>query len=245
MLDIFDGPHVRSDLDTLSAEIEALDDVKLEKLSALVAADNAVREAEDRLALARKSVREKQVVYHEAMVVHGRYYKPVTQQQLIADALAAQRGVAAKPSAEANIKALTATVAKLEKAAKSDRADADVEAKLKAARTELAIAELPARVIDANNALAEAQSEVTKAWRALRDAEPARGEAIVGWLEVNRDDVTTHLDLVRGAARATAEQARAAKLKNPEPAGPKVWPLEKNLKARGAQRSPRTYFGPR
>jgi chromosome segregation ATPase len=244
MLDIFDGPHVRSDLDTLSAEIEALDDVKLEKLSALVAADNAVREAEDRLALARKSVREKQAVYHEAMVVHDRYHKPLTQQQLIADALASQRGVV-KPSTEANIKALAATVAKLEKAAKSDRADADIAEKLKAARAELAIAELPARVLDANNALAAAQSEVTKAWRALKDAEPPRGEAIVGWLEVNRDDVTTHLDLVRGAARATAEQARAAKLKNPEPAGPKVWPLEKNLKARGAQRSPRTYFGPR
>jgi hypothetical protein len=243
MLDIFDGPHVRSDLDKLATDIEALDDVKREKLFALVAADNAVREAEDRLASARKVVHDRQTAYHEAMVVHRKYYPPVTQQQLIADALASQRGEV-KPSTEATIKALTATVAKLEKAAKSDRADADVVEKLKAARTELAIAELPSRVIDANNALAAAQSEVTKAWRALRDVEPARGEAIAQWMLANSDRVT-HLDLVRGAAKATADQIRAAKAKEPVTKGPKVWPLEKNLMARGAQKQGRTYFGPR
>jgi hypothetical protein len=246
MLDIYNGDphaHVRSDLDALSAEIEKLDDVKRETLFALVAADRALIEAEHRLASARKVVHERQTVYHEAMVVHRKFNPPLTQQDLIADALAAQRGVV-KPSPEAKLKALAATVAKLEKAAKADRDDKDVADKLKAARTELAIAELPARVLDANNALAEAQAEVNKAYRAVKDAEPTRNEASAAWFAVNSDRVT-HLDLVRGAAKATADQARAAKAKEPVTTGPKVWPLEKNLMARGAQRKPRTYFGVR
>jgi hypothetical protein len=51
--------------------------------------------------------------------------------------------------------------------------------------------------------------------------------------------------LVRGAARATADQARAAKAKEPPQIWPRISKVDQNLMARGAQKQGRTYFGPR
>ncbi|WP_298107422.1 hypothetical protein [Bradyrhizobium sp.] len=241
MLEIFDAfGNVRSDLDKLAAEIEQLDDVRREKLFGVVSANAAKREAEENLALARITVREREAAYHTALATRDKFNPPQTHQQALQAAIAANNGQT-KPSADESLKKLADKVAALEKKTKADRKP-EHEAELMAARKALAIARQPMVLAEANNALAAAQSNVVKASRALKDAERANGEAIAAWLSANTDRVT-HESLVRDAAMRDAERALASKAKEPEPAGLRVWPLEQNLTARGAQKSKRVYFG--
>ena len=246
MLQIFDGANVRNDLDTLAAEIEALDDDKREKLFGCVKANADKCTAEANLASARAAVRDLQIVYHNAQAEFQKWNPPPSHQQLLADAIAAQNG-RPKPSSGVNVRKLADKVAALEKKARANRDKPEIEAELVAARKEHAIAAQPmkakAALDDAHNALAVAQANVTKAYRALKDAEPVNNAAIADWLACNADRVT-HLDLVRQAATRDAERALAAKAAEPKPTGPKVWPYEQHLKSKNALRKPRTYFGP-
>jgi len=247
MLEIFDAlGNVRSDLDTMSAEIEALDDAKREKLFACLSANAVKREAEANLASARKTVRERESAYHDALTAHNRI-KPQTHQEALADAIAAHNGMP-KPSAEAKAKALADKVVALEKKARANRDKPEIEAELMAVRKEHAIAAQPLKTKAAlqasNDALAVAQANLVVASRVLKDAERTNNAAIADWLAANTDRVT-HESLVRAAAMRDAERALAAKAKEPAPTGPKQWPLEKNLIARGAEKSKRTYFGAR
>ncbi len=241
MLEIFSqsgSDHVRDDLDTLAAEIEKLDDNKREKLFACVSANAAKIEAENNLASARKDVREKEIAYHQALETRNRYAPPQSFQSALQDAIAANNG---KPKPVLDLKKLADRVASLERRAKSNP---ELQTELGAARKELAIARQPMILQAANDALAVAQGTVIAASRALREAERDYNRAVEQWFAANADR-PTHESLVRDAARRGAEQALAKKAAEPPETGPKVWEKQRVMQARGQERKPRTYFGPR
>jgi len=238
-LEIFNAfGDVKSDLDP--ADVEKLDDGLRAKLFAVVEANTAKRDAEAALQAARADVRQRENEYHAALTNLQKFQPPQSFQEALQASIAASNGRAAKPSS-VDVRVLAKKVSDLERKAK-DKPELATE--LPAARKELAIARLPAILEAANNTLATAQANVVACSRNLREAERDNSEAIASWIAAQTDR-PTHLDLVREAAKRDAERLLAKKAAEPPQTGPMVFPLEQHLKAKGQERSKRTYFGPR
>lgn len=240
MLDIFDGHgNVRSDIGDLAEDIEKLPDGLRTLLFKVVEANSTKRDADAALQAARADVRRLENEYHAALTNLRKFQPPQSFQEALQASIAANNsGRAAKPAVD--LKKLADKVAALEKKAKDKP---ELQTELAAARKELAIARLPAVLEAANNALATAQAHVVACSRHLRECERDNSEAIAAWLGAQTNK-PTHESLVRDAARRGAEEALAKKASEPPQTGPVVWPLQAHKMAKGAERKPRTYFGP-
>lgn len=241
MLEIFDRfGDVRSDIADLADDIEKLPDGLRTKLFAVVEANSVKRDAEASLQAARADVRRRENEYHAALINLQKFQPPQSFQQALQASIDANAGRAAKPSS-VDVRVLAKKVADLERKAK-DKPELATE--LAAARKELAIARLPAVLEAANNALATAQATAVTCSRALREAERENSTKIAEWIAAQTDR-PSHIDLVRQAAARDAERALAKKASEPPETGPKVWEKQRVMMARGQERKPRTYFGPR
>jgi hypothetical protein len=236
------------------ADIQALPDGPArEAFFALLKADTENKDGQDHFVAARKAVNEKSAAYDKALAENEKLNPPQNQAQLVAEVVAAHRGVKIAPKGEAAIAAAKKIVDRLTKelARADEKSKAQIEAKLDQAKVALALAEKPAKAKEALHhavtALALARDTLIKANADARKLQQDYGKAVLNWLAVNPDK-KSDLQVRREAADAS-NQRIAAQIKAKPPTGRKVWPIEQVLqnagRARKEARQPRTYFGPR
>jgi hypothetical protein len=242
--------HVRDDLASEAAAIEALPDAQREKLFELIAADSAAREGETRLTAARTAVNELSAAHDAALAASNKLNPALTIQQCLLDTIKANRpGYKPEPKGAAAIAAAQKAILAVEKKFKGadDKKAPAVAAELSEARANLARAEAPAKakaaLHSAVETLAIARAEFYQASAAMKKFELARGTAVLNWMQ-SQTDRPSPLEVARASAKAFSDAARAKAKTEPAAAGPKVWPLQKVLNERGNKKA-RTYMGPR
>jgi chromosome segregation ATPase len=242
--------HVRDDLASEAAAIEALPDTQREKLFGLIATDSTAREGETRLSDARKSVNELSAAHDAALAENNRLNKPITHQEALLATIKANRpGYKPTVKGQAAVDAAVKAIATVERRLRSadDKNKPAVEAELATARKKLVLAEAPAKAASALHSAVEAvtiaRAELYKAQAEMKKLELARGTAVLAWMNAQTDRPSP-LEVARASAKAFSDAARAKAKIEPADGKPRVWPLQKVLSERGNKKA-RTYMGPR